>query len=281
MFSVKKSLGLISVCATVLFASEALAQDGKATITAQDGSILSCDVINGTMTNCVPIAPAPAQVVVPAEEPANAYPQAAPEVAVQTDTPYYPEAAPVVEQTTAPAPEPQPAPYEPVVVPEDHVVGRVLTDIGFNFLYNLLATGVGVGLIVDGTTNNDSFGEVLGGVVFMEVGFLINPALAVMTSHAIWGGDGSIGWTWGGTFLGWLAAVGLSSIFFSSDSNNALYYIGGSLTLLLPTVGAILGYELTNKSNREQKYRYRSSVIIYPTFELTPERKTIGVGLQF
>ena len=278
MFSVKKSLGLISVCATVLFASEALAQDGKATITAQDGSILSCDVINGTMTNCVPIAVVPAQAA-PAEAPVNAYPEPAPGVVVQTDTPYYPEAAPVVEQTTAP--EPQPAPYEPVVVPEDHVVGRVLTDIGFNFLYNLLATGVGVGLIVDGTTNNDSFGEVLGGVVFMEVGFLINPALAVMTSHAIWGGDGSIGWTWGGTFLGWLAAVGLSSIFFSSDSNNALYYVGGTLTLLLPTVGAILGYELTNKSNREQKYRYRSSVIIYPTFELTPERKTIGVGLQF
>ncbi len=273
----------MSVCAaaSLFFVSEAQAQDGKATITAQDGSILSCDVINGTMMNCVPIAAAPAQAV-PAQEPANAYPEPAPVVVVQTDAPN-PEAAPVVV-TTEPAPASEPIEYQPVVPPEDHVLGRVLTDIGFNFLYNLVATGVGVGLILDGATNNDSFGEVLGGVLFMEVGYLVNPALAVMTSHAIWGGEGSMGWTWGGTFLGWLAAVGVSSLFLSSgsdDDKNALYYVGATLTLLMPTVGAILGYELTNKSNREQKYRYHSSVIIYPTFELSPERKTIGVGLQF
>ena len=286
MFSVKKSLGLMSICAAILFASEAQAQDGKATITAQDGSVLSCDVINGSITNCVPIAPAPAQVVVvPDVQYVNPNPAEVP-IVDPVNQQFYQAPAPetVVVQTTDQAPELQPAPYEPVVVPEDHVVGRVLTDLGFHLLYNFAVTGIGIGLVFDATMNHESgveSGEFWSGIVIMGVGYSITPALSVMTSHAIWGGDGSMGWTWGGSFLGWLGAIGLGSIATTTGSENAAYYAIGIIAATLPIVGAILGYELTNKSNREQKYHYGSSVIIYPTFELSPERKTFGVGLQF
>ena len=285
MFSVKRILGVgMSVCAaaSILCVSEAQAQDGKATVTAQDGSILSCDIINGMTTNCVPIEPAPAQVVAPADQQVNPAPVADPaaDPADQQVYQQYPQPTVVVVQTPEPQREYQPIQNQPITPPEDHVAGRVLTDIGFNLLYNIVATGVGVGLILDGG-KNDSLGEVWGGVIAMEIGFIINPALAVMTSHAIWGGDGSMGWTWGGTLLGWLGGIALGALCLTGDSDNALYYIGGTLTLIMPTVGAILGYELTNKSAREQKYRYSSSVTIYPAFEISPERKTIGVGLQF
>ena len=116
----------LSACAAAAFTgiSEAAAQDPavtqeaatKTTVTAQDGSILSCDFINNTITNC--------EIVQAAPQPVQAEPQP---VADQQTLPDQAEPLPVADQQTLPVqaePLPmadqqaqlQPAPQQPQVV---------------------------------------------------------------------------------------------------------------------------------------------------------------------
>ena len=176
---------------------------------------------------------------------------------------------------------------------EDPAVQRIFTSIGFDLLY----TGTVVGFtFVSLAASLDADGAATTAAVLFSLGATLAPALAVHTSHAIWGGDGSIGWTYGGAFIG--GAVGLGIVALASEFGNnqeeedeykrepfdgldeaiGLAFVIPACALL----GALLGYEISNSVNRKARMNsYFSVSKIYPTFEVTKERQTVGLALEF
>ena len=182
---------------------------------------------------------------------------------------------------------------------EDHVGARVGTDIGFGLLYSGTMAGLTLVSILIGYDTKSCDHEYTGadrdrcisshdrmkwsGIIGGGLIGAIAPALAVHTSHAIWGGDGSIQWTYLGGLIGGLAGMGIGACTFALPDIPDIPYIPWMVMTFVGViggmVGAIVAYELTNKHNREEKYGTVSR--IYPVIEISPERQVFGLGMTF
>ena len=178
------------------------------------------------------------------------------------------------------------------VVPNDDPGARIGTDIGFGLLFSGVLTAAST-LSYFGYDQEDKdivecgcgskarkYTYYVSSFVFGALAMSLAPALAVHTSHAIWGGEGSLGWTYLGGFLGGVVGMGIGAAFWPVFGDT---HQGGWLMIpfgfLGGMTGAILGYELTNSKNWEAKYGTISK--IYPVIELGPERNILGVGMEF
>ena len=175
--------------------------------------------------------------------------------------------------------------------PEDHVLGRVLTDVGFDLLYTGAVVGLTELAMMDSCEGEECMGNLFS-LIFGGIGLALAPALAVHTSHAIWGGDGSIGWTYGGALIGGALGLSIGALVANhgssddyeksaDDAANGLV----TMAILIPVgalIGAVVGYEVSNKVNRDARQNaYFSVSKIYPVLELSEERKSFGVGIEF
>ena len=191
-----------------------------------------------------------------------------------------------------------------IVVPEEPVGKRIGTDIAFGILYSGALMGAGFGIWARGfasgtepceagyelpssATREDERAcwrereaKMYTGYAFMGLGAVLGPALAVHTSHAIWGGEGSIGWTYLGGLIGGVVGYGIGFLpAYFADAAFMGLVIGPVIGFVGGMLGAILGYELTNFENREMKYGTISRV--YPVLDFSPERSVVGVGIEF
>ena len=171
-------------------------------------------------------------------------------------------------------------------VDEPAIPARIGTDIAFGVLYSgvitvggvLMTLGLG-GIGNDCDPESSSCGKKdpveIGVFVTFALAATVAPSLAVHTSHAIWGGEGSLGWTYLGGLLGGAVGMGIGAAFWPV----AYGYVMLPLGFVGGLVGAIVAYELTDSKNREAKYGTVSK--IYPVIELGPERNILGVGMEF
>ena len=168
------------------------------------------------------------------------------------------------------------------VVPEDRVGARVGTEIAVGIGFSALVFTGFAFLAADGACvpseedcSNTNHGSMAGAFILGAIG-VYAPTFAVHISHLVFGGEGSIGWTYLGGLIGAAAGVGLGAITLPFGYG---LFVMPALGFAGCMVGAILGYELTNSKNREQKYGTISRV--YPVLELGPERNVFGVGIEF
>lgn len=165
---------------------------------------------------------------------------------------------------------------------------RIAADIGFSLLYDailetggmvLIASGILTGELDEGSTGCGMFAS---GIMLMSAS-IIAPALAVHSSHSIFGGQGSLGWAYGGSIIGSLLGAGIGALGFADNSRDAYLYgfIGTTVfSFIFGTLGAILGYELTNMENLERSHSV-AITNLHPVIEISEERKVFGVGFDF
>ena len=174
-------------------------------------------------------------------------------------------------------------------VVQDHFGARVGTSIGLGFLYSGALAGISLVFLSNmeekcyrednpQSCRDRNSKKTVGYFIFNALGAALAPSLAVHTSHRIWGGDGSLGWTYlGGLIGGGVGFLGGVAAWVWGDSLLGAIVIP-TVGIVFGMVGAIVAYEVTNSDNREEKYGTISR--IYPVIELG-ERNILGVGIEF
>ncbi len=178
---------------------------------------------------------------------------------------------------------------------EPAVVDRVWIDLAFWALYDgvtfttgiiPIISGISYGIsssykneLEDSTYNHSSTEDALlslGSIILLST--TIMPAFAVRTSDRIMGGHGSIGWTYAGSVIGSVAGAGIGAVAFLFNDIAGIFSTTIS-SLVFGIVGAILGYELTDKKYRESSQNAISN--LHPVIEFSEDKKFFGFGFNF
>ena len=134
-------------------------------------------------------------------------------------------------------------------------VGRVFGEMGMGLLGVLGGAAIGVG-ILEGL---NSWGGLFWGIAIGELAITPLTAGGVYLGGWITGGRGKAGPTFGGAYIGAIPGYVCTIVGLTSSAEGA-FYAGLIMTPILSLVGAIVGFELSDKSETDRLKKERDSL---------------------
>ena len=125
----------------------------------------------------------------------------------------------------------------------ERVVYESLGGLGGAVVGGLVGYGIGMATIGDG----GEYGPLFALVFAAFPGAILGMPTGVYVTGEACGGDGNYWATLGGALLG--AAVPTAVSFALGDDDNGLWPLGLALWITMPTAGAVIGYELSQRDS--------------------------------